>query len=101
MGPARLALTNHHCRTRPRLLVAGANLRALYDRGCGVLRPIRRPNGVKLVRTLEPDVIVLPRARCRSSVVEETLPYAEAEADGESDDEDADLPFVEILKRAT
>lgn len=33
--------------------------------------------------------------------VEETLPYAQAEADGESDDEDADLPFVAILKRAT
>jgi MFS family permease len=33
--------------------------------------------------------------------VEETLPYAEAEADGEPDGADADLPFGEVLKRAT
>ena len=33
--------------------------------------------------------------------VEETLPYAQAEADGEEDDVDADLPFREILRRAT
>lgn len=33
--------------------------------------------------------------------VEETLPYAQAEADEETDDMDAELPFVAILKRAT
>ena len=33
--------------------------------------------------------------------VEETLPYAETEADSETDDSDADLPFAEVLKRAT
>lgn len=33
--------------------------------------------------------------------VEETLPYARTEAEGEIDDADADLPFREILKRAT
>ncbi|MDY6775767.1 MAG: MFS transporter [Halobacteria archaeon] len=32
--------------------------------------------------------------------VEETLPYAESEA-ADSDDEGSDLPFIEILKRAT
>ena len=33
--------------------------------------------------------------------VDETLPYAQAEADGEEDHVDADLPFREILKHAT
>jgi MFS family permease len=33
--------------------------------------------------------------------VEETLPYAEVEADSEEDGVDADLPFREVLKRAT
>ncbi len=33
--------------------------------------------------------------------VEETLPYARTEAEEETDDADADLPFREILKRAT
>ncbi|WP_458188790.1 MFS transporter [Haladaptatus sp. NG-WS-4] len=33
--------------------------------------------------------------------VEETLPYAQAEADSEADETDADLPFVAVLKRAT
>ncbi|MFC5973629.1 MFS transporter [Halomarina salina] len=33
--------------------------------------------------------------------VDETLPYARAEADEETTDEDADLPFREVLKRAT
>lgn len=33
--------------------------------------------------------------------VDETLPYAQAEADDGSDETDADLPFVEILKRVT
>ena len=33
--------------------------------------------------------------------VEETLPYAETEADSETDDGDADLPFAEVLKRTT
>nr|WP_228546358.1 MFS transporter [Halegenticoccus tardaugens] len=34
-------------------------------------------------------------------LIEETLPYARAEAENESDDADADLPFRTILKRAT
>ncbi|WP_101298393.1 MFS transporter [Halegenticoccus soli] len=34
-------------------------------------------------------------------LIEETLPYARAEAENESDDADADLPFRAILKRAT
>ena len=33
--------------------------------------------------------------------VEETLPYAEAEADSETDDSDAKLSFAEVVKRAT
>ncbi|WP_232688848.1 MFS transporter [Halobacterium zhouii] len=33
--------------------------------------------------------------------VDETLPYARAEADEQADSEDADLPFAEVLKRAT
>ena len=33
--------------------------------------------------------------------VDETLPYAEAEADDKADDRDADLPFAEVVKRAT
>lgn len=33
--------------------------------------------------------------------VEETLPYVRAEADGQTDTKDDDLPFGEVLKRAT
>lgn len=33
--------------------------------------------------------------------VDETLPYAKAEADGNEENEDDDLPFGEVLKRAT
>ncbi|MFB6156046.1 MAG: MFS transporter [Haloferacaceae archaeon] len=34
-------------------------------------------------------------------LVEETLPYAQAEADEEGDDGDADLPFAAVVRRAT
>lgn len=72
-----------------------ARLNTLIDSDLEVGQPVRAPS-------VETCLVVIVLALIVAVLfVEEPLPYAEAKAESQPDDADAELPFIEVLKRAT